>query len=133
MSELAKAKKSSTVMSGAEKRKISKERKRSGVILDSTFEIVQKIISKELGVDPDEIHFDSRLVEDFGADSLDVIELTMSFEEEFNIEIPDGVVEKMRTVSDVVKYISPDERERHKVSREYANERFGNKFRKAGN
>ena len=100
--------------------------------MDSTFEVVQKIVSTQLEVDPNEIHFNSRFVEDLGADSLDVIELTMSFEEEFNIVISDEVAKKMRTVGDVVKYISPDERERHKVSREYVNKRFGNKFRKAG-
>ena len=100
--------------------------------MDNTFETVQKIIVEQLGVEPNEVEFSSRFVEDLGADSLDIVELVMAFEEEFNIEIPDGVAEKLSTVGDVVNYISPGERPRRKISREYAEKRFGNKFKNAG-
>ena len=67
---------------------------------------VKKIIVDQLGVDEDKIKSDSSFVDELGADSLDVVELVMALEEEFNIEIPDEDAEKTKTVSDVVKYIS---------------------------
>ena len=71
----------------------------------STFEQVKKIVKEQLGVEEDEIQMSSTFVDDFGADSLDIVELIMAFEEEFNIEIPDEKAEKIKTVEDVVKYI----------------------------
>ncbi|MBQ7493950.1 MAG: acyl carrier protein, partial [Selenomonadaceae bacterium] len=55
----------------------------------STFEQVKKIVKEQLGVEEDEIQMSSTFVDDLGADSLDIVELIMAFEEEFNIEIPD--------------------------------------------
>ena len=71
----------------------------------STFEQVKKIVKEQLGVEEDEIQMCSTFVDDLGADSLDIVELIMAFEEEFNIEIPDEKAEKIKTVEDVVKYI----------------------------
>jgi len=67
---------------------------------------VRKIIVDQLGVDEDKVKMDASFVDDLGADSLDVVELVMALEEEFNIEIPDEDAEKTKTVSDVVNYIS---------------------------
>lgn len=72
----------------------------------STFEQVKKIVKEQLGVEEDEIQMSSTFVDDLGADSLDIVELIMAFEEEFNIEIPDEKAEKIKTVEDVVKYIN---------------------------
>ena len=71
----------------------------------STFEQVKKIVKDQLGVEEDEIQMSSTFVDDLGADSLDIVELIMAFEEEFNIEIPDEKAEKIKTVEDVVNYI----------------------------
>lgn len=71
----------------------------------STFDRVKKIVKEQLGVEEDEIQMSSTFVDDLGADSLDIVELIMAFEEEFNIEIPDEKAEKIKTVEDVVKYI----------------------------
>jgi acyl carrier protein len=69
------------------------------------FEKVQEKIAEQLGVDEDDITLESQIVEDLGADSLDVIELVMVLEEEFDIEITDEESEKLLTVGDVVEYI----------------------------
>ena len=71
----------------------------------STFEQVKKIVVEQLGVEADEVKMESTFVDDLGADSLDIVELIMAFEEAFNIEIPDEKAEKIKTVEDVVKYI----------------------------
>ncbi|GAB6072704.1 acyl carrier protein [Venenivibrio stagnispumantis] len=67
---------------------------------------VKEIIADQLGVDIESIKPESKFVEDLGADSLDVVELIMAFEEEFGIEIPDEDAEKISTVGDVLNYIS---------------------------
>ena len=72
---------------------------------DKTFEKVRDIVVEQLGVEADEVSIDSTFIDDLGADSLDVVELIMAFEEEFNIEIPDEAAEKIKTVQDVVTYI----------------------------
>ena len=71
----------------------------------ATFDKVKKIVVEQLGVEADEVQMTSTFVDDLGADSLDIVELIMAFEEEFNIEIPDEKAEKIKTVEDVVKYI----------------------------
>lgn len=71
----------------------------------STFEKVRDIVVEQLGVEPDEVSLDSTFIDDLGADSLDIVELIMAFEEEFNIEIPDEAAEKIKSVQDVVNYI----------------------------
>ena len=67
---------------------------------------IKKIIVDRLGVDESKITEDSSFVDDLGADSLDVVDLIMAFEEEFCIEIPDEDAEKMKTVGDAVKYLN---------------------------
>ncbi|WP_290763089.1 acyl carrier protein [Halanaerobium sp.] len=63
------------------------------------------IVAEELAVDRDEVTEDSSFIEDLGADSLDVVELVMAFEEEFDVEIPDEDAEDIRTVEDAVSYL----------------------------
>ncbi|CAB1243689.1 acyl carrier protein [Clostridium sp. MT-14] len=69
------------------------------------FEKIQKIISEQLGIDSQEINLESSFVDDLGADSLDIVELIMALETEFDLEIPDEEAEKVKTVGDVVEYI----------------------------
>jgi acyl carrier protein len=66
---------------------------------------IKKIIVDQLGVDESKITENSSFLDDLGADSLDIVELIMVFEEEFNLEIPDKDAEKMKTVGDVIKYL----------------------------
>ena len=73
------------------------------------YEKVRKIIAEQLDIDADSITYDSSITEDLGADSLDVVDLIMSFEDEFDVEIPDEAVETIRTVSDIVKYIEDNQ------------------------
>ncbi|MDF2674150.1 MAG: acpP [Clostridiales bacterium] len=69
------------------------------------FEKVKEIVSNILGVDADEVTMESSFMDDLGADSLDVVELIMDLQDEFNLEIPDEEAEKIQKVSDVVNYI----------------------------
>ncbi|MGD1995184.1 MAG: acyl carrier protein [Anaerolineae bacterium] len=69
------------------------------------FERVQEIIVELLGVDPDEVTAESRFREDLGADSLDLVELVMAFEEEFGGTISDEEAQSIKTVGDAVRYI----------------------------
>lgn len=69
------------------------------------FEKVQEKVAEQLGVDADEVSMESSFIDDLGADSLDIVELLMALEEEFDIEIPDEEAEKLSTVGDVVDYI----------------------------
>lgn len=68
-------------------------------------EKIKKIIAEQLGVKEEEVKPESAFIDDLGADSLDTVELIMSLEEEFSIEIPDDDAEKMVKVSDVIQYI----------------------------
>jgi acyl carrier protein len=69
------------------------------------FDKVRDIISDQLGIDADEISMESSFVDDLGADSLDIVELIMALESEFDMEIPDEEAERISVVSDVVDYI----------------------------
>ena len=71
-------------------------------------EKVKAIIVEKLGVEESEVVPTASFTNDLGADSLDIVELIMAFEEEFNIEIPDEVAEKMKTVKDAVEYIEKE-------------------------
>ncbi len=68
-------------------------------------EKIKALIAEKLGKKKETITLNSRLVEDLGADSLDVVELVMAFEDEFNISLPDEEVAKMKTVGDAVNYL----------------------------
>ncbi len=69
------------------------------------FEKVKAILSEQFDVEEDTITLDTTIADDLGADSLDVVDLLMSIEDEFEIEIPDGEVENIKTVGELVKYI----------------------------
>ena len=70
------------------------------------FEKIKNIISEQLGVDEDIITMDSSFKDDLGADSLDVVELVMAVEEEFDVEFPDEDADSIVTVADAVNYIN---------------------------
>ena len=69
-------------------------------------ERVKKIVSEHLGVDEAKVVESASFIDDLEADSLDTVELTMSFEEEFGVEIPDDAAETIQTVGDAIKFIS---------------------------
>ncbi len=71
----------------------------------STFEKVQAIIVEQLGVEENEVTESASFVDDLGADSLDLVELVMAFEETFDTSIPDDEAEKIKTVGDAVRFI----------------------------
>ena len=73
--------------------------------MENILDRVIDIVAEELAVDRDEVTEDSSFIEDLGADSLDVVELVMAFEEEFDVEIPDEDAEDIRTVDDAVSYL----------------------------
>lgn len=72
----------------------------------SEFEKVKEIIIDQLGAEEDAVTEEASFVDDLGADSLDIVELIMALENEFDIEIPDEEAENIKTVGDAVKYIS---------------------------
>ena len=72
---------------------------------EEVFEKVKGIIVEQLGVTEDTVTMEASFIDDLGADSLDIVELVMALEEEFDIEIPDADAEKVVTVGDVVDYI----------------------------
>jgi acyl carrier protein len=69
------------------------------------FEKVRTIIVDQLDADEEKVTLTANIQDDLGADSLDIVDLVMSFEEEFDMEIPDDQVENIKTVGDIVKYI----------------------------
>ena len=72
---------------------------------EEVFDKVKEIIVEQLGVAENAVTEEASFIDDLGADSLDIVELIMALEEEFDIEIPDGDAEKVVTVGDVVEYI----------------------------
>lgn len=66
---------------------------------------IKEIIVEQLGVDPEKVKPEASFIDDLGADSLDIVELVMAMEEEFDLEIPDDEAEKLRTVGDVVGFL----------------------------
>ena len=72
---------------------------------EEIFERVKEIIVEQLGVTETSVTLDASFIDDLGADSLDIVELIMALEEEFDTEIPDSDAEKVVTVGDVVDYI----------------------------
>lgn len=73
--------------------------------MSDTADRVKKIVVEHLGVEADKVTEDASFIDDLGADSLDIVELVMTMEEEFDMDIPDDDAEKMKTVGDVIKYI----------------------------
>ena len=74
--------------------------------MEGVFEKIRDVIAEQLGVEDVEIiTMDTTFIDDLGADTLDIVELIMSLEEEFDIEIPEAEAEKISTVGDVVEYI----------------------------
>ena len=71
----------------------------------TVFEKVREILCDQLDLEEDNVTMDSDIIEDFEADSLDVVDLVMSLEDEFSIEIPDEQIENVKTVGDIVHYI----------------------------
>lgn len=69
------------------------------------FEKIKSMLAEQLDIDENSITLDSQLIEDLGADSLDAIDLVMSIEDEFGIEIPDEIIEKMESVNDITTYV----------------------------
>jgi acyl carrier protein len=73
--------------------------------VNDNFERVQKIIAEKLDIDPEKIKRDSNFTEDLGADSLDVVELVIAIEYDFNMDIDDDAASQMTTVQDILDYI----------------------------
>ena len=69
------------------------------------FEQVKKILCDQLDLEEEQVNEDSEVIDDLGADSLDIVDLVMTLEEEFDTEIPDEDIENLKTVGDIDKYI----------------------------
>ena len=69
------------------------------------FDEVRDVVVEQLSVAPDAVKLESKIIEDLGADSLDVVELVMALEEKFEVEIPDTEAEKLKTIQDVVTFV----------------------------
>ena len=78
---------------------------------ETTFEKLQNIVSNQLGIDKSQVVLSADFTKELGADSLDVVELVMAFEEEFDIEIDDEVAGEMATVEDALNYINAQAQE----------------------
>ena len=74
--------------------------------MSETADRVKKIVVEHLGVEPDKVTEDASFIDDLGADSLDIVELVMAMEEEFEVEIPDEEAENIKTVGDAINYIN---------------------------
>ena len=70
-----------------------------------TFERIRELLAEQLDIDEDKITMDSDILEDFVADSLDVVDMVMTLEDEFGVEVPDEQIENFHTVGDVVRYV----------------------------
>ncbi len=73
---------------------------------DNIEEKVVEIIVEQLGVEAEKVTSNAKFIEDLGADSLDTVELVMAFEDKFGVEVPDEEAEKLKSVADVVSYIT---------------------------
>ena len=72
--------------------------------MSETADRVKKIVVEHLGVEADKVTEEAAFIDDLGADSLDIVELVMAFEEEFSVEIPDDAAEKIATVKDAIDF-----------------------------
>ena len=73
--------------------------------MSETAERVKKIVIEHLGVEAEKVTEEASFIDDLGADSLDIVELVMAFEEEFSVEIPEDAAEKIATVNDAIAFI----------------------------
>lgn len=73
------------------------------------FEKIKKILAEQLDANEDDMSMETRIADDLGADSLDVVELLMSIEDEFEVEIPDEEIDHIKTIGDLVEYIQNHE------------------------
>ena len=73
--------------------------------MSETADRVKKIVVEHLGVEAEKVTDEASFIDDLGADSLDIVELVMAFEEEFGVEIPEDDAEKIATVNDAIEYI----------------------------
>ena len=76
---------------------------------DAIFEKVKEVIVDQLGVEDEAVTAETSFIDDLGADSLDIVELIMALEEEFDLQIPDSEAEKIATVGDVIEYIKSNQ------------------------
>ncbi|MCL2383870.1 MAG: acyl carrier protein [Oscillospiraceae bacterium] len=76
---------------------------------EEIFEKVKEIVMEQLGTEEEKITKDAMFIDDLGADSLDIVELVMALEEEFDSEIPDAEAERIKSVGDVVEYIKSNQ------------------------
>ena len=76
--------------------------------MSETADRVKKIVVEHLGVEAEKVTEEASFIDDLGADSLDIVELVMAFEEEFGVEIPDYAAVKIATVNDAIDYIDPN-------------------------
>ena len=74
-------------------------------VRNMVFDTIKEILADQLELDPEEITLESDFVQDLGADSLDLVDLVMSIEDEFGVEVPDEAIEGLTTVGDAVKFI----------------------------
>ena len=77
--------------------------------MSDTSDRVKKIVVEHLGAEADKVTEEASFIDDLGADSLDIVELVMAFEEEFGVEIPDDAAEKITTVKDAIEYIDQNQ------------------------
>lgn len=70
-----------------------------------TFEKIRALLAEQLDVDPNKITMESDIMSDFEADSLDIVDMVMTLEDEFGVEVPDEAIENLHTVGDVVNYV----------------------------
>jgi acyl carrier protein len=85
-------------------REDAKLKQKETAIMD-TFEKIRALLAEQLDIDPAKITMDSDIMGDFEADSLDIVDMVMTLEDEFGIEVPDDAIENLRTVGDVVKFV----------------------------
>ena len=83
----------------------SLNKKKGGLFFMDMLEAVKEILSNQLRVDIDEIRMDTDILHDLGADSLDIVEMLMTIEQEYGIVVPDEVITTLKTVGDVAEYI----------------------------
>jgi acyl carrier protein len=83
----------------------TRQSEKKELCMSDSAEKVKKIVVEHLGVEADKVTEEASFIDDLGADSLDIVELVMAFEEEFGVEIPDDAAEKIATVKDAIDYI----------------------------